>query len=312
MTTDKMTRLPVSALEHNVIDEFERIAAQSNHCFESSVVDGKVCPVINLLLDRIAPKGPYADMNSRKINIYESHLAFIWSFIYSSFVIYEEGVQKKMINGLFNNRIIFDNILLRRAKSLQDWAISFSSNFDSWDTYSLPNPMRHFDDQEKFYVECTNKIFLQAVSFLLFHEYAHLSLTHERIDDDRWSLDQEKDADNFAFSFFIDDSVSEKSRQITGLAIVFLYMTNFFLSKNIRGIWQNRHPHLHDRLKNGIASLNLSERASKYYIYHLASITLQTYLQSKGISVQQVASETAEDLFFEYLDKIDEFQGGDI
>ena len=53
---------------------------------------------------------------------------------------------------------------------------------------------------------------------------------------------------------------------------------------------------------------HLKEEESKFYIYYLASIALQKYLLEKGVDCAQLEIETAEELFFEYLARIDEFR----
>lgn len=301
-------RLPVSVLENNIIYEFERRAAASSYCLNHDVKNGKVAPELNVLIDRHRPLGPFADLDSREISLYESHLAFLWAFIYSSFVIYEEGVQKPLLEGSFEGKINFEDPLMRRALELQKWAIQFAHSFSEWDRSSLPNP-DHVYENERFYVERVNNIFLQAVSFLIFHEYGHLVLNHDANAGSEWILEQEKDAETFAASFFVDEQSTEKERRVLGVSIVLLYASNIFLPERISGLWQINHPHLHDRIRNGIGFLNLQDDESKFYIYYLATISLQTYLSTKDVHFEKRELETAEDLFFEYLDRIDNLHG---
>lgn len=301
-------RLPVSVLEHNIIYEFERRAKVKAHDLMASVESGKVEPHLDLILDKISPRGPYADPKTRVITIYESHLAYLWGFVYSSFVIYEEGIQKPLLDGSFNGWIEFNNPMLRRAVALQKWAIKFVHSYSVWDIVELPNPAKVESESEQYYVPKANNLFLQAVSFLLFHEYGHLVLGHISDGDRDLTLAQEQDADNYATSFFIEDGTTEKERQEVGVSIVLLHASCVFMSEQLSGLWQVKHPHLHDRIRNGISSLNLEEEESKFYIYYLASVSLQTYLLERGVDIPQLEKETAEDLFFEYLDRIDELR----
>lgn len=298
-------RLPVSVLDNNIIDEFEKILQRNNRELAGPVKAGLVHREIEILLDDTPPKGPYANLETRRMCIYESHLAFLWSYVYSSFVIFEEGVQKPIIDGTSRGEIAIDGELLVRAALLHEWAIKFSSQYQEWDTDRLPNPKRLANIEEKSYVGKANSIFLRAVMFLLLHEYAHLVLEHEKTGDDPWELDQEKDADNFAMSFLVDQATSEQDRMVAGVSIVLLFASTCFLPRDIGGIWQQTHPHLHDRLRNGIAGLNLETEESKSYLYFLASLSLKRYLESQGYRCEQVESETAETLFYEYLEKID-------
>lgn len=302
------SRLPVSVLENNILNEFENRARENSHDIKRSVMGGKVVPELDLILDRVSPKGPSANPQTRKISLYESHLAYLWAFIYSSFVIYEEGVQKRLIDDVFNGELSFDTDILKRAKALQDWAFDFSHSYKDWDIDELPNPLKTTAVDEGYYIPKVNKIFLNSVSFLLFHEYGHLVLNHEVSRDRDWALAQEQDADNYATSYFINTQSTERERTIAGVSIVLLHASCVFMPEKISGIWQVKHPHLHDRIRNGISSLNLEEESSKFYIYYLASISLHIYLLEKGVNIPQLEMETAEELFFEYLEKIDELR----
>ncbi|WP_286854957.1 phage exclusion protein Lit family protein [Marinobacter sp. UBA4489] len=301
-------RLPISVLEHNIIDEFERRAEAKAHDLKSSVASGKVKPTLNLILDKIPPRGPYTNPKTREISLYESHLAYLWAFVYSSFVLYEEGIQKPMLAGSFNAKLEFNTPLLQRAVALQKWAIKFVCTYSDWKVDELPNPANVDLEAEKYYVPKVNKLFLQAVNFMLFHEYGHLVLGHSADGDRDWTLAQEQDADNYAATFFIGAETTEQERQISGVSIVLLLASCVFIPERISGLWQVKHPHLHDRIRNGISLLNLEEESSKFYIYYLASVALQTYLIERGIDFPQLEIETAEDLFFEYLARIDELR----
>jgi Peptidase U49 len=302
------SRLPISALEHNVIHEFERRAKANAHDLKSSVTSGKVVPTLELMLDKIPPRGPCANLETREITIYESHLAYLWAFVYSSFVLFEEGIQKPMLAGAFNGRLELNNPLLQRAAALQNWAIKFVRCYSEWSVDELPNPAKVESASEKFYVPKVNNLFLQAVNFLLFHEYGHLVLGHCADGGRDWTLAQEQDADNYATTFFIEPGTPEKERQVVGISIVLLLASCVFIPERISGLWQVKHPHLHDRIRNGISSLNLESEESKFYIYYLASVALQTYLLEKGVDCPQLEIETAEELFFEYLARIDELR----
>lgn len=302
------TRLPISALEHNTIHEFESRANANAHDLQASVDSGKVAPTLNLLLDRIPPRGPYANLETREISLYESHLAYLWAFVYSTFVLYEEGIQKPMLDGSFSGRLEFNNSLLQRAEALRRWAMKFVHRYSDWNVDKLPNPANVVCNSEKYYVPKVNSLFLQSVNFLLFHEYGHLVLGHDTAGDRNWTLAQEQDADNYATSFFIDESVTESERKVIGVSIVLLQASCVFIPGRIAGLWQVKHPHLHDRIRNGISSLNLQEEESKFYIYCLASTALQMYLLERHVDAPKLEMETAEDLFFEYLERIDELR----
>jgi len=303
-----MNRLPISVLAHNIAPEIERVAATNAIDMQQAVETRVVHHEIDLVCDPIPPRGPYADHSSRRVVLYESHLAFIWAYIYSNFVIFEQCIQAPMMTGVFDWKIKYERPLTRRAKLLQDWTVQFSKEYIPWNEETLPNPRRQLDEEERSMCERANQIYLTAVNFLFLHEYAHLALKHDsRRDDKTWSLEQEKEADNFAISCITPAFSTEKERHIAGLSIVLLSASNLFLPKDLRGIWQSAHPHLHDRLRNALTSLNLQSAKSRYYLYHLGCICLQHWLGSNGLEPSRITEETAEDLFYEYLETIDKF-----
>jgi hypothetical protein len=301
-----MDRLPISVLAHNIAPEIERVAATNAIDMKGAVEARVVHREIDLVCDAVAPRGPYADHTSRKVVFYESHLAFIWAYIYSNFVIFEQCIQAPMMSGVFDWQIRYERPLTQRAKLLQDWAVRFSKEYIPWDDEALPNPRRQRDEEERSMCEKANQIYLTAVNFLFLHEYAHLALGHDSRRDDRsWSIEQEKEADNFAMSCITPAFSTEKERHIAGVSIVLLCASNLFLPKDLRGIWQSAHPHLHDRLRNALTALNLQTEKPRYYLYHLGCICLQRWFDANALETSRVTEETAENLFYENLEKID-------
>jgi hypothetical protein len=232
-----MNRLPISALADSIAPEIEKVAKTSAIDMQQAVETRVVHREIDLVCDPIAPRAPYADHSSRTVVFYESHLAFIWAYIYSHFVIFEQCIQAPLMSGVFNWEIAYERPLTRRAKLLQDWAVEFSKAYTPWNEDTLPNPRRHLDEEERLMCEKVNQIYLTAVNFLFLHEYANLALRHDsRRDDDAWSIEQEKEADNFAISCITPAFSTEKERHIAGLSIVLLCGSNLFLPKSLRGI----------------------------------------------------------------------------
>jgi hypothetical protein len=81
-----------------------------------------------------------------------------------------------MLARAFEREVKFDRPLTQRAKALKDWSFRFSKESISWDENSLPNPKVFLDEEERTMCEKVNRVYLTAVNFLFFHEYAHLAL----------------------------------------------------------------------------------------------------------------------------------------
>jgi hypothetical protein len=298
--------LPVWVLRHNVIGTFEQVAERKGYSMKGAVGRGIINPQIDWCCDYGKPRGPFVDLETKTICLHESYLAFLWAMIYSSFVIYEQSIQQRILDQTYVGVIEYNTDVLIRARLLGDWAEHFAGRYVPWDERELPNPRTHRDAQEKSLVEKVNGMFLQAVTYLLCHELAHLSERHFETMDDAEQLEQEKQADNFALSFFADWATSETERQIAGAALVLLTTSSLFLAAEFRQIWKRRHPHSHDRIRHAISGLNLQSQAAKDYVYYLASIRLREFLTRHELAPEVQPEDTAEDLFFRYLDRCDE------
>lgn len=298
-------RPPIEVLANNLVHNIESLAGKNKHPLQVSVDAGHISSQIDYELDAVPPRAPFADHIRRAVCFQESYLAYLWAYIYSNFVVFEEAVQRRLLNGTFSGAIEFDTPLLRRAKSLGDWAEKFALKYEKWDEALLPNPRYVLDSAEKEFVGKVNGIFLGATSYLFFHEYAHLILGHDPTADDALQIEQEKEADNFALSFLVSGSTTDVERQIAGLSIVLLCSSNFHLASSVHSVWQDRHPDMHERLRFGLSGLNLGTPASKYYLYFLASINIKRFLEAHGIATKVMTEDTAEELFFEYLEQFD-------
>lgn len=298
-------RLPVSVLQHNLVAYFESVAKRNSHSLHAAVAAGKIVPQIEYVIGPIPPRAPMAHLTERTIWVHESYLGYLWAYVYANFVIYEKGVQEKLLNRTFSGAIEFDTELLRRAKLLDDWAKRFASKFEPWDEQALPNPRTHATEEERVLAHKVNNILIRAITYVLLHEYAHLYCGHYMSKDAETEREQEKEADNFALSFLVDSASDESERITSGASLVLLCSSNLFLAPEFRAIFKRKHPNSHDRLRHALSGLNLTSEASKYYLYYLASVAIKRFLDQHGLQTDILVEETAEDLFHRYLDLID-------
>lgn len=307
MTLNASNRnLPVSVLNRNIIDEFEKAARRSGLTEERAIASGLIDAHIVFCFGPERPSPPFVVLETKMVHLQESYLAYLWAMIYSTFVIYEFGVQEPMLHGVFDGKCHFTTQELRRAKSLGDWAKRFALTYQPWDDVALPNPRQHIDSAERTLAEKANAIFLRAVIHLVAHEFGHLSGRHNIETTDIERVELEKEADNFALDFLVDTSAGESEKQISGAALVMLTCSSLFLTEHFPMIWKHRHPHTHDRIRNAITGLNLTSQKSKDYLYFLAAMGLSQYLDSKNLPGDAPMADTAEDLFVWYLDRYDE------
>jgi hypothetical protein len=297
----KLSGFPVDVLTNNIVHELENAALRSNHSMAKSVSEGLVHDVIQYDNDGKRPRPPGANLDTRMIHVQQSYLAYLWAFAYSSFVVFEQYIQKSAIEGAW----VPMNDLLRGAEALWQWAVRFAQDIQPWDP-ALPSPTREGDELQQAFVRKTNEVVVRAMTYLLLHEYAHLTLKHTLTADGQWMIEQETDADNFARSFLLDDASSEEQRLVAGLSIVLVTTSSLFLATDFMDIWKSKHPHAIDRIRHAVSGLNLSTQKSKDYLYLLSAMQLGHFLAQRNISVPLERVDTPEHALLYLLDRCDE------
>ncbi|MEE9338564.1 MAG: phage exclusion protein Lit family protein [Methylococcaceae bacterium] len=309
---------PITVLWGNIIHTFENVDASSLKMHQEATASGKLSKSIAYDNRKEKVRTPYADLKTREINLQETYLSHLWAFIYSVFVMYEEGVQKPLINNTFDGSLKFENPLLQRAKILFDWAISLTNEYSEWDE-KLPNPRTHNSNEEKFYAEKVNAIFQSAVSYLMFHEFAHLTLNHESffigINMKAMSeaelaekIQMENEADQYAFNMLIKDQDDENQKWVKGLSVLFVMCSALLITSKAQSVKQNTHPDLDNRILSVLQSLNLKTEEAQFYCWYLCGFAIRFFLLKHGIDIPANEYETAQDAFFSYLDRLDDIK----
>ena len=313
---------PISVLWGNIIHTFENIDPNGLVNHKNAVEQGLVNPEIDYDMCREGKiKTPFAHLLKRNIYVQEAYLEHLWAFIYSMQVIYDVGVQLPMKNGTFNGEVLFNNPLLNRAYKLFEWSISLVDKITPWDI-KLPNPKIHHNDCEKFFAEKVNALFQNSVAYILYHEYAHLTLGHDcyylgRNKFDMESLSEEEistfkqleqEADLFAFDRVTDRANHGVKRLIDGLPIFMAICSSLFLLKKPTKIQQNKHPDLDLRLMNFLSELDLYEEDDRFYMYYFGCFAIIMFLRKHNIPPTPKNDNTAKDYFYNLLQDLDEIK----
>lgn len=321
---DKKTHpgnFPVRVLRHNITSHFESVREGTFKQVQDGVESGKVYPGIQVKIEKEHLKTPYADCDQNSIHIQENYIGYLWAMCYSLFVIYEEGVQKRIISGHYEGIINFDTPLLQRAKSLFEWALTLKDEYSDWDL-SLPNPEQHNNSIEEWYAEKVNGIFQDVVVYDLFHEFSHLVNNHcdsladifgkrtaELTEEDITLYKQiETEADNSAFDSIVAESDSEKYKLHKGIAIILAHCTSLFVIKNPKSVKQPTHQDIDNRIIYSIERLNLKDLSSSDYLWYLGALTCKFFFDRHGIQTDIRPSDTTNGLFFRYLDEFDKLK----
>jgi len=309
---------PVNVLINNIIHAFENTNSISLSMCTKAINSKLVNRQIDYDNGFNKVMAPHGNKKNREIYLQETYLSYLWSLIYSIFVIYEEGVQKPLINNRFNGKIDFTSPLLCRARRLYEWSISLTTNYSKWDE-ELPNPRNYINDDEKFYTERTNAIFQNAVAFILFHEYAHLTFGHDSYFDatpnNDWTDTQkseriqlENEADNFAFEMLISSDELDITKLTKGISVIMANISSLLIVNESSLLTQNTHPDLDDRLHRIFIKLNLEEETNQFYCWYLGCLAIRLFLMKHGEEDTSQQQDTAQDAFTHYLELLDELK----
>lgn len=313
---------PISVLWNNILHTFQNIDPSSLSMHLKAIDDENLNREIDYDNSQSLICAPHADLDTRRIYIQETYLEHLWAFIYSVFVIYEEGVQKPMINNIFSGQIDFDSPVLRRAKSLYDWSVSLADQHSDWDI-GLPNPDSHFNTQEKFYAEKVNGIFQKSVAYLMFHEFCHLTQGHDSFylgtklcdltdADYAERIQMENEADDFAFNMIVNDDDNEGVRWVNGLSIIFVKCSSLLITHSASGVKQRSHPDLDSRLLKVLVKLDLTSDNAQFYCWYLCCLAVRFFLIKHEINESIGEYETAQEAFFSYLEMFDKIKGSNV
>jgi hypothetical protein len=233
---------------------------------------------------------------------------------------YEEGIQKRLIDGTFNQNIgiEFNTLLLQRAKTLFDWSISLASNYSDWDE-SLPNPKIYYCDKEKWYGEKINTLFQDAVAFVMFHEFAHLTQNHDsfffgvktnQLNNGERSerIQIENESDKVAFEALI-NSNADNEKLLKGVSILLVYLSSILIVKEVAEIKQPVHPDIDNRIFHCLQQLNFTAEDDNFYCYYLCIFVIRFFLLKHNINHPPCEFETVQEAFNYYLNFLDKFKG---
>jgi hypothetical protein len=199
---------PIRVLHHMLVYMFQCTNTDFFQELQEQIENGKISKELNLIYGedsiRLGNGGlrtPRVSHETKKIELHESFLSYLWCCTYSVFVTYIETIDCPRINrisGTIIHSVSQDNI--DKAKEMFKYAKYLIVDFQVWDKNSLPNP-EVYQAEKRTYVEHTNMCYTEAVKFILCHEFTHLKFHIEKINDeisDTHFLEFEEEADNNA------------------------------------------------------------------------------------------------------------------
>lgn len=255
---------PIRVLQHNITFQFENtnpiIIELSKTVIKSNRIQPRIAYHINdkAIMDKIDGhyQTPFVDAKG-KITLHETFLSYVWCICYSMLVLYEEAIAKVSENQVFKTVIHeIDAKKIEIAQELFEYAKSLIVTFSKWDKDHLPNPEEYFQD-DNFYVERANGLFVYAMNFILCHEFAHIEKEHltqlkQGINSVNHILSFEKEADLRAMELVLSATTCETKLTAEIGVLIGLSSKLFFKQKSET----STHPATDDRMHSLIEKVN--------------------------------------------------------
>ena len=253
---------PVRFLQPLLLGAFENAAPGFFDLLQEQVRYNGANPAVTYDMDPLPADGPHIEGVDGTIYLRESFLSYLWGVSYAGLVIYDETIVRPRITPEYV-RSAEQQKLITGAVGVFKYALSLTRRYSHWPLEQLPNPER-YSEQETFYVEKTDAVFVMATVFVLIHEYAHFFLGHLESDAAgivQTSTERKADetaADRFAIQTMLEGAAIADPQTantircgiVVGLGAILLP------HQNLDG--GDEHPDPHLRLNAGIQLLELT------------------------------------------------------
>lgn len=215
---------------------------------------------------------PRVIIESKSIQLHETFLSFLWCTTYTIFILYLETVDYPAMNKIAGyTKYPVSEANIEKAKEIFEYAKSLIAYYSPWDKEYFPNPESYLAEN-RTYVEQTNVFYTEAVKFILAHEYTHLKLHVEQINEQtpRSSfLAFEQEADNEAIENALKGVTNTTHYGVCGIIIGLLSML-FFGAKSTG----EKHPKTEDRITNALERLPIGDQ---HYAWGMACVGLELW-----------------------------------
>ncbi len=155
------------------INIYNEIVSEYPHCREVTC---------SFNTDDVKAESPFVIFS--RITIPYSFLSFLWCSAYH-----------------FINSIPHDGVGIHYQSiiALRKYSVSMLHDFTEWNKNELPNPEYYQRDIHEN-VGKANFVFIIAVNYVFYHEFAHVALKHQASESSERSKEMENEADMFAIS----------------------------------------------------------------------------------------------------------------
>ena len=269
---------PIRVLQHNITYQFETTNPTFVELAKTIIKEKGLQPGIAYYINDLAisekvdghVQTPFVN-GQGKITLHETFLSYVWCICYSMLVLYEEAIAKTSQNQVSKTLIYeIDTQKIDKAQELFNYAKSLIVDFTEWDKEELPNP-EIYTQEDVFFIERANGLFVYAMNFILCHEFAHVEKEHiEQLKQGKNSVSHilsfEKEADERAMELVLNGATERTKLSAEIGVLVGLSSMLFFKQKSET----TTHPATDDRMNSLIEKANPSNADAHWGIAALA------------------------------------------
>ncbi len=281
---------PIRVLYDRIINSFYENSPLTVSRLDALVEEGLIRRGIFFNPEQSALKTPKVDLISKRIEVHEPFMSFLWCLCYN-FIFLNEATQKLAVE---DQKVIQINNLtttgLNEMNYLIGWAFSLRDTYSEWPEF-MPNPAGT-DDKARM----ANALVTEALKFLLYHEVAHLANNHvaylSLVEKPAEDLTQEElfelkvleaEADNYAFDMLVGPELNDATYN-QAMGCVVAQLSALFIISETRKLKQLRHPDIDTRLFNLMNKIKFEDVRYQMNIDQTLNMGLSFFLHIHKVS----------------------------
>ncbi|HFV1741454.1 TPA: phage exclusion protein Lit family protein [Escherichia coli] len=249
--------LPVRVLQHNIINEFEKVVCVFTNASASAIANEGLNKSINYIANKDAQNGhkvapPCVYVKSKTIQIQETFLAYLWGISYCLYTFANEIISREgNVCPEKNNEI----------NRVFKYSCSLINKYSEWDKTIIPNP-EEYEEEFRGDIEKVNEIFLMAFNFILCHEFSHVECGHCNTNGDI-SDEQKKEFEINADKRAIELLTTGQNTPSVSYGISVAIISQVFFGAKLN---QKIHPDVDVRIFNAFTQLELNDNDQSWLI----------------------------------------------
>jgi len=296
--------LPVRVLKFNFLDWFKNITPDFKEDVKTEIYYNGFKAGIQYHTNRTKITEIAHINSSKQIELYENFNQYLWCICYSLVVVFDESIQKPIIEKKYTGKFDLENPFVKQAIAVLNNGFDLLQTYKDWQFSQLPNPEK-YNEYDKYYIEKTNGIYTAAMTFILLHEFGHQYYEHltyypenaEEFKTEEYKAD-EYAIDKISQNFSSERGITFKCGIIAGISSLIL------LDESLSG--GDTHPDTDERLKKAIEKIKLEDIDN---LWGIASLTFRFWAIKYNVEIEYPQTvESYKELFTITLDKIKEIK----